>query len=66
MGVIMPRPDVAFVADPVLGIDPVQDARSAQRSAVVAAAFERVGDPAQSTDQVADNLDVQAGRVVFA
>jgi hypothetical protein len=43
-----------------------QDARSAQRGAVVAAAFERVGDPAQSTDQVADNLDVQAGRVVFA
>ncbi len=58
--------DVAFVADPVLGLDVVEDAREAQRGAVVAAAVDGVGDPAQSTGQVADDLDVQAGRVVFA
>jgi hypothetical protein len=55
-----------FVANPVLGLDPVEDARAAQRGAVVATAVDGVGDPAQSTGQVADNLDVQAGRVVFA
>ena len=58
--------DVAFVADPVAGVDPVEDAREAQRGAVVAATIDGVGDPAQSTGQVADNLDVQAGRVVLA
>ena len=31
-----------------------------------AEALDGVGDPAQSTDQVADDLDVQAGRVVLA
>ena len=58
--------DVAFVADPVLGVDPVEDAREAQRGAVVAAAVDGVGDPTQPAGQVADDLDVQAGRVVLA
>ena len=58
--------EVAFVADPVVGIDPVQDARAAQRRAVVAAALDGFGDPAQLTGQVADHWEVQAGRVVLA
>ena len=39
--------EIAFVADPVVGIDPVQNARTAQRRTVVAATFDGVGDPAQ-------------------
>jgi hypothetical protein len=48
-----------------VGIDPVQDACAAQCGAVVAAALDGVGDPAQPAGQGAGNLDVQACRVVL-
>ena len=57
---------IAFVADPVVGVDPVQNARTAQRRTVVAATFDGVGDPAQPARQIADNLKVQSGGVVLA
>ena len=57
--------EVTFIADPVVGINPVQYARAAQRRTVVVTALDRVGDPAQPAGQVAHNL-VQAGRVVLA
>ena len=58
--------EVTFIADPVVGIDPVQDARTAQCGAVMAAALDGVGDPAQPAGQVADNLKVQSRGVVLA
>src|SRR5690349_10919132 len=58
--------EIAFVADPVAGIDLVQNARTAQRRTVVAATFDGVGDPAQPARQVADHLEVQSGGVVLA
>jgi hypothetical protein len=49
-----------------LRVDSIQDARAAQRRAVVAAALDGVGDPAQPAGQVADDLEVQASGVVLA
>jgi hypothetical protein len=57
--------DVSLVAYPVGWIVSIKDSGQPERGGVVTAALNRVRDPAQPSVQVADDLDVQPGGLVF-